>query len=175
MATTYKHLATATVTGSTNTITFSGIPQTYTDLVIKFRTRDASNEGYRSYMYWSPNDAWYYHRSFLFVVDSTTTFATSPNTWAYTPYLCGLTGAQDDTSGFFGTGELKITDYTSNYPKSAIYDSGHFSAFSTTWAHGFGGNQILSSNPITSITLSGPSNRNLTIDSTASLYGLKSS
>jgi hypothetical protein len=176
MATTYDLLATSTITGSANTITFSGIPQTYSDLVIKWRTRVADNQGYRSYAYWRTDDAWYHHRAFLFVVDSGTAFPQSNATFAAPLYLCGVTGAQDDTSGFFGTGELKITDYTSSYPKSAIWDSGHFSAQTTTWAQGVGSTQLLSARPITSITLNtNVGAGNLTVGSMASLYGLKSS
>ena len=140
MATTYSLIASTTVTGSANTLTFSAIPQTYEDLIIKFRFRHASNEGYRSYAHYTTNDAANHNRSFLFVVDSTTTFASSPATNGAGPFICGLTGAQDDTSGFFGTGELTILNYASSLQKTAIYDSGHFSAQATTWAQGFGGN-----------------------------------
>lgn len=177
MATTYELISSYTVTGSSTSITFSSIPQTYKDIIIKYNLMVDFSDGYRSYAYYTTNNSGNYNRAMIFAVDSGTGVSSSPNTNAAIPYLCGFTTAIDGNANYYGCGELTIIDYaSSSYAKGAIWDAGVMSSQpTTTRAIGFGGNQIYSTGAITSITLRPGGAGAMQIGSRASIYGLKSS
>ena len=156
---TYKLIASSTVgSGGASSITFSSIPQTYTDLVIKASLRGSN---------------------------TTTTFAVQINGSTVTSvirlYGGGSSAASDlfnehyiDPSDFtastFGNTELYFPNYTSTVNKSFSVDS--VGENNATQAYmNFGANLFSTSSAITSLTLLRTSG-NFAQYSTATLYGI---
>lgn len=171
MANTFVQIASATtVDNSTNTITFSSIPQTYDDLLLCGSTRlnwtgggsadgeyitlslnSAGNSSFfHSYVVSGPVAGNATNSNLIYINDSNTT-ANTYTSWSY-----------------------YIHDYTnSSYGKMADTDAA-LEGTSTTetilWLHG----QITSvTAPITSIILYSTASGNFRVDSTFYLYGIK--
>lgn len=121
MAVTYVLIASNTLTSDTATVTFSSIPGTYTDLVVK----------------WSARDTWSDYASGIFVTFNGTTTNYSDT------HLTGLNGASQSvssrntnaariegfdtaataTSSAFSLGELYITNYLASSNKSTFMNT----------------------------------------------------
>jgi len=166
MAFTYSKLAETTVgAGGTSTITFSNIPQNYTDLkvVVSARTDRASVQ---DIMLLSFNG-------------STASFSArylegnGSSTGSYTdqPRGFGNASGANATASTFGNTELYIPNYTSSSNKSwsgdGVNETNATAAFSSLFA-GLWSNTAA----ITSITLTGNSS-NFTQYTTATLYGIR--
>lgn len=178
----YEKIATATVATTGGTMVFSSIPQTYKDLIMKYKVSYNFADGYRSYAYISTNASGSsnHNRALIFNVDANTTITSSPTTNQSGNYLVGFTGAVDETiSGYYSTGEIVIQNYANGtYQKTLFWESGHMSDHpNTTSALGFGGTQIYGTDAITTITFGGGANfaYGLVAGSTATLYGVKAS
>jgi hypothetical protein len=184
MANTFELIASSTVgAGGAASITFSSIPQTYTDLLIKISARSLYNgAGGGSNL----RDAigFYFNG------------ASGGTTWSST-VLYGIpgivtgsgggTGGANGTAGYsngtgntansFGTNEIYIPNYTGSTQKSSSAD-GASESNSQSIGLQLSANLTSSTSAITSITLlssSGAGAFDLVQYSTAYLYGVKSS
>lgn len=165
MALTYKAIATTAVTSSSvPNITFSSIPQTYTDLLIKVSARNASsgsNEG----IYISFNgDTSSFSTRWL---DGTGQVARSGSFARY----AGVEVSSTQTANTFSNDEIYIPNYTSSnhkmYRSHAASENNATMAFRSLMT-GLWTNTAA----ITSIALTILS-QNFTQHSTATLYGIK--
>jgi len=170
MANTHALIAGTTVTGSaTASISFTSIPQTYTDLKIICKSR-INGTGDNLAMRWNDSTGTYAQ-----IVASTTTAGSSPS------YTNGLTsiaywyGGTNDTQ-YDGPrwvyNEVAIHHYTgSNYKNCRIYGfgpaNGNFLALSNTQALW----QV--TDAITKITIFNYQSSNIAIGSSFQLYGIK--
>jgi hypothetical protein len=172
MANTFIKIETVTVgSGGTSTITFSSIPQTYTDLKIVCSARFASavNVGTLE-IYFNGNDA---------IGTSKVVYGETSGTGSFTrAYVqAGYSPAGNATSSVFGTSEVYIPNYTGSTNKSVGsntvtennatgYQSGVQAAVAGLWS---------STAAITSATIRSVDAGNFVQYTTATLYGIKSS
>lgn len=163
---TYIQIATTTVGVSASTITFSSIPQTYTDLwlVLSLRTSNGGNADYSLNM--SVNATPTIYRRTI-----TSAAAASPiieNT-SGTTLTMGIVSQSGNASVFSNT-SIRILDYTSSQYKMAYVEDG-MSYYANGLAN-FSGLTIANATGITSITLSDAAVTNFNQYSTATLYGI---
>lgn len=121
MATTYTLISSVTVgSGGAASITFSSIPSTYTDLVIKLSTRSSRNVFAASAidLKFNSNGADYSTRMLL--KESTTISSGSSSAAAQADV--GYTSQDTDTADTFGSGEIYIPNYASSNFKSFSAD-----------------------------------------------------
>jgi hypothetical protein len=166
MADTFVKIATVTVgSGGAATMAFSSIPSTYTDLVIKYSTRDADTGGSAVYVTFNGLST---NRTMRTLV-GTGSVANSSN-WTV---IYGRGDSGDRTANTFSNGEIYIPNYAGSNNKSVSIDSveennatGAYAALAAgLWA---------STDAITSITLT-PSVANFVQYTTATLYGISKS
>jgi hypothetical protein len=122
MANTFELIASSTVgAGGTGTVTFSSIPATYTDLVIKYSSRsDLASEGDDIKMILNGSTASVYSTRNL-KGNGSTAFSQSQS-GASAPYA-GMGNGNSATSSTFGNSEFYIPNYTSTTTaKSASAD-----------------------------------------------------
>ena len=165
MANTYTFIASSTVSSNTASITFSSIPQTYTDLVIKASPRVTAVA-----------TAWSVLISFN---GSTSNFSSirlygagSGNgaSGSSGRYVLAAPGSTS-TSSTFNNGEIYIPNYTSSNYKS--YSSDDVSENNATEAYAnLTGGLWSDTAAITSISLTSESPENLVTNSTFYLYGI---
>lgn len=170
MAYTYSKIATYTVgSGGVANISFLNIPQTYTDLILKYSTRDG-NSGYWSNVLLTFNSTTVgYSTRIVANADGTTTSAISSDT---ARIIYNYSTATSATANTFSNTEIYIPNYTSN----VIYKSVSIDSVTEN-----NGTQVLvgasaglwsNSSPITSITIT-PASGNFAQYSSAHLYGIK--
>ena len=179
MAATYEKLSTFTCGATDASIIFTAIPQTYTDLVVKFSGQDPGNSGNYGLGWIGFNGdisgtsyarMWNYgigaspHQAFAATGNSVgygLFVPTRENTYGTTPYR---TSNQD----------IYISNYTSSFnPKSANIVGGAIDAWTTIWQHTYiAGISWSSASAITSIGLYAPGTY-WGIYTTADLYGIK--
>jgi hypothetical protein len=169
----YNLIATTTVgAAGAASIVFSGIPQTYTDLVIKLSARSSATGGsvvdspFVDFNGLTTNQSARWVRT----VDGSTV-ASQTDTRTYLPFSVTRDTA---TASVFGNGELYIPNYAGSTNKSFSADG---VAENNATAAGLGLTANLWSNTaaITSITLTLSSGGNFMQHSSASLYGIKNS
>lgn len=175
MALTYQEIASVTVSSPTYTVTFSNIPQTYTDLKLVFSARsdngsaggqevsvqlNSITSGYTSNMFYTNNG------TSLLVANAT---ANPFYTWGGGMVTTG------STANIFSNSELYILDYTGSTAKVAsgesVTENNGSPVFLSVVSH-------LSTNTaaVTSITLyAWQSFINFVANSTFYLYGIKNS
>lgn len=165
MTTTYEIIATTTLSSTTNTVTFSSIPSTYTDLVIasSFIKTGASGEGIwvrfngdsgSNYAYtWFGNNG-----SSVYAARS----ATDTQIQIY---------QQTTTSGVFNVCNLDIQNYSNTTTFKAILSKNGVADLSATALYGL----WRSTAAITSITITPDTYLSpvFVVGSTFSLYGIK--
>lgn len=173
MANTYKLIEAKTLTTTTTDITFTSIPQTYTDLKLVYSARSNANigsEGYDSVFYF--NGAQSNRTSKVLRGDGS---VTSSNTIdeAATFRLLRAIEPNDYTSSIFCNVEIYIPNYTSSNYKSFSVDS-VLENNATATGLSFIAGQWSSTAAITSITV-GAINGSLVAYSTFYLYGISNS
>lgn len=130
---TYIKIASNTI-GSTPTgvVTFSSIPSTYTDLVIKCssRSNNASNNPDLAYIYFNGSTATNYSMKRLYG-DSTNVTSDSLSS---SPYFTTImfSPANSATSNTFSNNEIYISNYASSNNKTASIDTASENNSSTT-------------------------------------------
>lgn len=166
MPTTYKKIATVTVgSGGASSISFSSIPQTYTDLQLLISGRD-NDPGYASAFHLSFNGTgWGSNREFYSYGGSVATGTTSGETAG--------TGA-GATASTFGNASVYIPNYTSSNSKSISSDSVAENNSSTNAYLVFHAGNSGVTAAITSISIA-PGGALFSQYSTATLYGIKNS
>ena len=172
MPTTFTLIQTVTVgSGGAATISFSSIPQTYTDLVLKLSARSSTASNVVDSPFVDFNGVTTNQSArWVRTVDGSTV-ASQTDTRTYLPFSVCRDGA---TASVFGNGELYIPNYAGSTNKSFSVDG---VAENNATAAGLGLTANLWSNTaaITSITLTLSSGGNFMQHSSASLYGIKNS
>ena len=175
---TMTKLATTTLSANTASVTFSSIPQGYTDLkvLISGRTTGTSGRGYIVFSFNSSTGV--YDRIWAAGYDGTQT--TSARTTSETYGFFGTVPDANATASTFGNAQFYITNYTSNNLKSytidAVAENNSTGTYMLTLVAGSWDN----TSALTSITfyavgdgsLSSPTGSFLT-HSTFTLYGVK--
>lgn len=175
MANTYSLISSYTVSGTAATISFSSIPQTYTDLCLKISVRS--------------NQTDFPVTDVLVSLNGVTTNQTQRNLRGYygsatpisqtrTDILLGNMPSATGVSNTFSSSELYIPNYISSSDyKSMNVDGVSLSTVAGTydWWVNQGANLWSSTNAITSITLTPSSTWSFAANSTAYLYGIKNS
>jgi hypothetical protein len=126
MANTYTLISSVTVgSGGANSIDFTSIPSTYTDLVLKVSVRDASNN-YGSYQMRFNNSSTNYSGKWLY----------GEGSGAYSNNAFGIAiTTTDQTANVFVSTDIYIPNYTSSNYKSASIDNVTENNATTAYAH----------------------------------------
>ena len=118
MANTYIQIG-STITagaGGTSSVSFTSIPQTYTDLVIKFSSRNSDSSVRIRF-----NSATTGYSETLIYGSGTT--AASTNTSAQTSLVWGVSNNTSTLANTFSSGEIYIPNYTAAINKFILMDS----------------------------------------------------
>lgn len=167
MPTTYTLIASNTVgSGGAATVTFSSIPSTYTDLVIKSSTRSDGGSGGTGFSYTFNGSSSSYSRIVLFGSGSAAGSA-SASTAAF-----GINNGPDTTASTFASNEIYIPNYAGSANKSISLDGVQENNASTAFAI-FSAGLWSNTSAITSIAISGTGN--FVQYSSFYLYGIKNS
>jgi hypothetical protein len=165
MANTMKALSTVTLGASAASISFTSIPATYTDLILKLSVRDNRAGGIDgSYMYFNSDTTSgnYLGRRII----GTGTSVSSSNTLTSL-----LVNATDSTSNTFSNNEVYIPNYASANTKSFSIDNAQENNDTTAYEALYAG-LWNSTSPITSITLTPELGTLFLQYTTATLYGV---
>jgi hypothetical protein len=167
MALTYYQIATVTVgSGGAANITFSNIPQTYTDLKILLSGRNSGATALGQYISFNSSTA-NFSGKYLYGDGS------NPSSGILARYAGTVLGTNYNPSVFNNT-DIYIPNYTSSNHKTFLVDnvSEDMQTYSTT---NFIGGLWAVTAPITSVTITPDSGTSYPQYSTATLYGIKSS
>jgi hypothetical protein len=166
MATTYTLIASVTVgSGGAANIEFTSIPQTYTDLLIKFSCRtNGTGNGNAFYVYYNGSTSSYTRKS---LYGNGISAVSSDGADAITGFVDGTT----ETASTFASTDIYIPNYVSGNFKSNSTDNVMENNASTAYQII---NTVLWSNtsPITQITLTPPGVDSWVQYTTAYLYGI---
>lgn len=116
MPTTYTLIASNTLSSTVSSVTFSSIPNTYTDLAIRYSTRLASggNNGALLGIYWNSIQT-QYSSNYWYKDANNTVSSTSEG--AQSNALAGVNNGSGTTANNFSTGEIYIPNYKIAYIK----------------------------------------------------------
>lgn len=169
MPVTYTPIATGITTGSSNSIVFTSIPQTYTDLLLVVNYRSQYASAYDNLYLYADNTAnGNYSSTWITGNGSSATSSRSTND-QYGSFV-GYCPAASSASGTFGSTIIHIQNYTNtNTFKTAIVRTNTADSFTTAAVALLRGTGA--------ITSTGAFNygnaSNLVAGSTATLYGIK--
>jgi hypothetical protein len=171
-------LATTTLSTSAASVTFSNIPQHFTDLVVNLSTRTTYGSSGRDYIVFSFNSSTsVYSRTWLAGFDSSSKTSSTFTSETYGGIATTSGGAA--TASTFGDTRMYIPNYSGNNNKSYSVDATAENNSATTWMLNLAGGLWSNTSPITSITfyaagdsISSP-NANFAQHSTFTLYGIK--
>ena len=172
MPNTYTKIASSTVgAGGVASVTFSSIPQTYTDLIIKVSGRvDAASSNYQSmamaFNAGSPASAF----TQRWLIGTGGSVVSSGNYGANTTLYPFYLPAASATANTFGNGEIYISGYSSTSNYKSISNDGVTENNALDVRTELGAMLWSSNNAVTSITLYG--NTNFVQYSTFTLYGI---
>jgi hypothetical protein len=167
MANTYTLIEAKTLGSAVSSVTFSSIPQTYTDLLVKLSIRNSQSTG-----------AW---NDCLVTFNGTTHTRTQRRLNSDGSSVGSATDSAINirvnnagtTSNTFGNAEMYIPNYRSSNNKSISTDEVTENNATTAWAALVAG-LVTTSDAITSMTFTALSD-NWVINSTFYLYGIKNS
>jgi len=172
MANTYVLISSQVLASSAASVTFSSIPATYTDLVLRCSARmDPAGAFANLYIRFNSDTATNYSDAYLSTGNGTTGNS-GRDTSATLGYL-GLTDANSATANTFGNFELYIPNYTAsaNKPYSSIT-----SLENNTATQGYANAAIAglwrNTAAITSITMTSDASQSFVQYSTFYLYGI---
>jgi aspartate/tyrosine/aromatic aminotransferase len=172
---TFTLISSVTVgSGGASTVSFSSIPTTYTDLLIKIsgRTNRSNSEVDLFNISINGNSSAVYSAKVLYGTGSST--ASGTDTSQTTLTSTALANGNTATANTFGNTEVYIPNYTSSNAKSISAD-GVSENNGTTGFQWMAAGLFNSSSAITSLTFS-PANSSLILQySTFYLYGIKNS
>jgi hypothetical protein len=170
MALTYQAIATATIgSGGASTFSFTSIPQTYTDLLIKFSGR-STNAGAYDDLIIKPNNSTSSINTLVF-------YGLGSGTPASTTFVTGLPaqgGGDTLPANTFGNADIYIFDYTSSNSKNIMANSIAANNVASSIQQ-FGVMLWSVSSAITSLYFANFSGSNFKEFTTAYLYGIKNS
>lgn len=168
----FEHIQTITVgAGGAASVSFSSIPQTYKHLQIRAIARGKSgNAGpYNTYLTFN-GDAANNYATHRLVGDGTSAVAYGTSSRAngfvfYTP-------TTNDAANIFGAGVIDILDYASTSKNKTVRSIGGYDQNGAGWVNFFSA-LWMSTNAITSLTLTSETAETWVKYSTFSLYGIK--
>jgi len=175
MANTYTLIASNTLSSTASSVTFSAIPSTYTDLVIRASLRDDSSGLYPNAVNLTFNGSSASNYSYTYLIAENT----SPSSVRYSNqpavYINNSVNGSTSTSNTFSSVELYIPSYTATQNKafSTSFVTEANSASNLLWSIGAGAGLRSVTAAITSITLD--RGANLAVGSSFFLYGIKNS
>ena len=115
MANTYTLISSVTVgSGGAANITFSSIPSTYTDLIVKLSGRSAAGGDDAFYVYFNGSTSSYTGKRI---------YGTGSSAGSDSPAYFGTLTYNGETANTFGSAEVYIPNYTSSNYKSASTDA----------------------------------------------------
>jgi hypothetical protein len=174
MATTYELIASNTLATTSQSVTFSSIPQTYTDLVVKVNARASDTGQYIAVQFTFNGDTANNYSSVSIPIYSTTTQSANLLNNSYGRVQYGGT-ASDATAGTFGNAEIYIPSYTVAAQKPingrGIASSNNASQFQSIDANLWNNTAAITSMRI----FPHPTNYVWSIGSSFYLYGIKNS
>lgn len=163
-------ITSTTLSTSASSVTFSSIPSTYNDLLIRLSARNAVDGGYNSTVTTNITST-LYSDTWLYTLGASVNFTASTNATLTSIYGSNLS---TNTSGNFGTGEIYIPAYTVAQNKPFIsFGTGPNNSASSN-AIGFLAHLIRSTTAINSITITAVGGT-FAADSTFALYGINNS
>lgn len=168
----YDSLATVNLSASTATITFAGIPAGYKHLQLRMLTRDsAAQSGSQSQMQINGDTGSNYNWHALYGNGSTATAAGGSGS---TTYIYGFdrTSAGSDGANIFGVDVIDILDYASTSKYKTIRALGGYDANGSGMVKLASG-LYMSTNAITSLSISLQSGGSYVQYSQFALYGIK--
>jgi hypothetical protein len=166
MATTYEIIASVTVSSATNTISFTSIPQTYTDLLFKISGRFSIDTASAFLRY---NGTTTNGTSIFLEGSGSGASSSTDGSYQYGP-IHGVVNSTK-TANTFGNAEIYIPNYTSsNYKSSSSDGVTENNGTATTMA--LGANLWSDTAAITSIEIVGAASADFVEHSTAYLYGI---
>jgi hypothetical protein len=171
MANTYVLIEAINLTGTSTGVTFSSIPQTYTDLVLKCSVRIdqvATRTNIRMSFNGTPTLT---EAQMVGYASTVGTGTATGNTFAYWEYINGNSA----TTSTFGYGEMYLANYASTTQyKVANFQSASESNSNTTTGQYIKRIYIPSTTAISSISLA-PASGNMLSGCSFYLYGIKNS
>lgn len=159
-----------TASGSANTITFSNIPQNYTDLVLYVSSRSTASTQSAILITLNGNNATIYSSTRFLGTGS----ASSTDRFTAQAYGSVYNNAQAHssiTSGIHGSSFYYFPNYSKSFNKSFFVD-GVQENFATAASLNFVGTTALTQAPITSMSISDANGANFSNQSTFTLYGI---
>ena len=175
MPTTYKLISKVTVgSGGAATIEFTSIPQTYTDLLIKYSLRQSgSSADIQLQVRFNGNTGANYSRKTLY---SDSSVIDTGQGSGETSARFGFAQSSTYTANAFGSYEMYIPNYTSSNNKSFSDDSVNETNAATVYGIKMGALLWSQTAAITSISIQDlVTSTNFAQHSTARLYGIKNS
>ena len=165
---TYKLIASTTLSSAAATVTFSGIPSTYTDLVLRLSIRGSG--GFSVATTFNGDTASNYSYRTLYGFSTTAGSLGSANSTSLIIQDANYPGTTADT---FTSAEYYFANYASTANKaSSLFSVKENNATSNNWMEATAG-LYRSSSAISSITLTGVSSNNFVSGSTFDLYGIE--
>lgn len=167
MANTFTLIASSTVgSGGSSAISFSSIPNTYTDLMLMFSCRASNAANYNDTNVFVTGGT-FNTGKVLYAINGSTVGTYSPGSDPFFAYVA----AGNNTANTFGNGYVYIPNYTSSNNKSLSGDSvGENNGTNTILALSAG--LYTSSSALTAITLTPSASATFVQYSTAYLYGV---
>lgn len=168
MANTYSLISATTLSGNASTVALSAIPQTYTDLVIKFSLRISSGNPLNGYNLRFNNDSSAIYRSTFFAYDGGLyqNYDTGSNAFASV-----VANGGTSVVGAYTLGEIYMPNYTGTSPKQFSYSEAAPNTSTSSIVKEAAG-LYANSTGITSVNFS---NATFVAGSTFYIYGIKNS
>jgi len=175
MPSTYTLISSNVLSASAATVTFSSIPATYTDLVLRYSTRrgNAGSGPSNIFVTFNGSSSSDYSLTNLIALGTTTILSTRES--AVARFLSYATG-NSSTSNTFSSNEIYVPNYAGSTNKVASQYEVVENNSTTDFEWGIAARAYLRSNTaaITSVTLDGNGN-NFLSGSSFYLYGIKNS
>jgi hypothetical protein len=168
---TFVQIATQTLATNTATVTFSGIPQTYTDLLVKMSARGSGSGSFYDNATLTFNGVTTGYTTTRFTNQQAASIGTdtiSNNTFFYIGEIDGNTA----TANVFGVIDFYIANYSGTTYKSISSENASENNTNGSFYNGLHSQLWASYTPITSITL-GTTGGGYVTNSEFTLYGIK--
>lgn len=176
----FESIATVTSTGSTNTATFSSIPNTYKHLEIRWIGRSAATSSslHEDDLVLRINSDSGSNYVYHYLLGESSGSGNVGASLSQTSIFAGKLAENDAISNMFGAGTISIVDYastTKNKTLSSFMGINHNTIVSGSYAGRVGiiSSLWLNTSAITSITLFTNSGSNFVSGSTFALYGIR--
>ena len=174
MASTYTLISSQVLASSASSVTFSSIPATYTDLVLRASAKISTTTSYFTSVTLNFNGDTASNYSDTYLWGYNTTVSSSSDNSDVKMYLGGIDNSTASVANVFGFTELYIPSYLASQNKPI--SNSNISEINSTvnWSNRTTAGLYRSTAAITSITLT-PISDNFVTNSSFYLYGIKNS